>query len=67
MVFILWVQSIGTSLYGFAVCGYLTIAFLALALILILFYNLYYREYLEGMIKKTESNIQLLEAELLHH
>jgi len=60
VVFILWVQSIGTTLYGLAVCGYLTIAFVSLTILLILFYNLYYREYLEGMIKKTESNIRLL-------
>lgn len=46
VVYILWGQCIATTLYGVTVCGFLTVANLAVITLIILFYNLYYHGHL---------------------
>ena len=50
VIFILWAQTIATTLYGLTVCGFLCVAFLSAAAIVILFYNLWYRWHLAKRI-----------------
>ncbi len=50
VVFILWGQTIATTLYGLTVCGFLCVAILSVAVLLILFYNLWYKGHLTKRI-----------------
>jgi hypothetical protein len=54
VVNILWVQSNATSVYGLNVCGFLTVGSLAVIAFLTIFFNCYYKGYLENRINECE-------------
>lgn len=43
VLYIVWAQTIATTLYGVTVCGYLTVAFVSVAVFCILFYSVWYK------------------------
>jgi hypothetical protein len=47
VIYILWAQCIAATPYGQTVCGFLTVANLSIVAILVAFYNIFYRSYLE--------------------
>lgn len=58
---ILWVQSIATTTYGLTVCGFLTVAGLAVIFSLIFYFNCYYRDYLQNTISECAIEMKALE------
>ena len=55
VVYILWVQTIAKSLYGYTVCGFLTVGELAVMVLILLIYNCGYHDYLCRKVEEKEA------------
>ena len=60
VIYILWGQCIATTLYGVTVSVFLTVANLSVIALILLFYNLFYRDYLERKIIGCKNRLKAL-------